>query len=57
MKKLLSVALAFACVLAMATSSLAAAESPAEFYKKNKITLVVGSKPGGGSDIGGRLIA
>jgi len=59
MKKLLSAALLCACMLSLTvgTTIAKAADDPAEFYKKNKMTLVVGSKPGGGSDLGGRMIA
>ena len=35
----------------------AAADSAADFYKKNVVTMVVGLNPGGGSDYAGRLLA
>ena len=57
MKKLLSSAVLFVCMLSFLVGNVLAAESAAEYYRKNKVTMVVGSKPGGGSDIGGRLIA
>lgn len=33
------------------------AEDAATFYKKNKLTLVIGTNPGGASDVGARLFA
>ena len=39
------------------TASAFASESPAELYKNNKVTLLLGTGAGGGSDLGGRIIA
>ncbi len=33
------------------------AESAADFYRKNKVTLLIGTSPGGASDVGARLFA
>lgn len=49
---------ALALVLAMSAMSAAlAAESPAELYQNNKVSLLLGTGAGGGSDLGGRIIA
>lgn len=48
-------AVALACCLI--TGNSAKAESAAEFYKDNVVTMVVGYSPGGGSDYGARLLA
>ena len=37
--------------------SSAASPSAAEFFKNNKVTLVIGTTPGGGADYSGRLLA
>ena len=34
-----------------------AEEDAATFYRKNKLTLVIGTSPGGASDVGARLFA
>lgn len=39
------------------SNTWASKESVAEFYKKNTVTLIVGSNPGGGADFSSRLIA
>lgn len=41
----------------LAVPAALAAESPAELYKNNKTTLLLGTGAGGGSDLGGRIIA
>lgn len=50
-----SVTLALAFMLAAPPAP--AADSPAELYKNNKVTLLLGTGAGGGSDLGGRIIA
>ena len=61
MKKSLSlvclVMLAGFLVLGNPAGSEAASPSPAEFFKKNVVTMVIGQSPGGGSDYSGRLLA
>lgn len=42
---------------ALLASGLAAAQSPAEFYKGKQLTFIVGSSPGGGYDAQARLLA
>lgn len=44
-------------VASVAALTAAAAQSPAEFYRKNRMTLVIGSSAGGGYDQFGRLLA
>ncbi|HJD97063.1 tripartite tricarboxylate transporter substrate binding protein [Mailhella massiliensis] len=52
---LTSLSLAMLCLF---TCSFAvAAETPEELYKNNKVTLLLGTGAGGGSDLGGRIIA
>lgn len=48
----LTVALTFSSIL-----GAQAAESPEEFYKDNKATMIIGTGPGGASDVGARLFA
>lgn len=58
MKKIASVILvALLCLVFLCGGAWAAKESVAEFYKKNTVTLIVGSGPGAGSDFASRLIA
>lgn len=48
---------ALGLIVAVATSALAVAqESPESFYKDKRITLMIGSAPGGGYDILGRAV-
>lgn len=54
MRTLISALLAAAIILPTAAM---AAPSPAELYKENKVTLLLGTGAGGGSDLGGRIIA
>ena len=61
MKKILPVAILFVLIavsiLGIGNKVSAAADSAADFYKKNVVTMVVGLNPGGGSDYAGRLLA
>lgn len=58
MKWLMSVSLALlGFMFSMAPAGGQAAESAADFYKKNKLTMVIGTGPGGASDVGARLFA
>ena len=61
MKKNLPVAILFVLIavsiLGIGNRVSAAADSAADFYKKNVVTMVVGLDPGGGSDYAGRLLA
>ncbi|MFH1488706.1 MAG: tripartite tricarboxylate transporter substrate-binding protein [Pseudomonadota bacterium] len=51
------VMLAGLLVLGNPAGSAAASPSPAEFYKKNVVTMVIGTSPGAGADYAGRLVA
>lgn len=46
-----------ALALLVAASAAFAAETPAELYANHKVTLLLGTGAGGGSDLGGRIIA
>lgn len=50
-------ALLVAAGLLGASISAQAAEDAATFYRKNKLTMVIGTSPGGASDVGARLFA
>lgn len=56
-KKVLIGLMTLMASLSLFSLALAATESPADFYKKNTVTILVNSKPGGGSDFMGRLFA
>jgi tripartite-type tricarboxylate transporter receptor subunit TctC len=60
MKKLFTafmVALFLAGIIGMGISTSWSKESPAEFYRKNPITVIIGFSPGGGTDYVSRLFA
>jgi tripartite-type tricarboxylate transporter receptor subunit TctC len=61
MKKILPVSLmtvlAVSLILGIWSRSSAAAESAADFFKRNVVTMVIGFNPGAGSDYAGRLLA
>ena len=61
MKKNLPAAFIFVLIvvsiLGLVAKESAAADSAADFYRKNVVTMVVGLNPGGGSDYAGRLLA
>ena len=52
-----SVLVAAATVLASCPSEPASAQPAADFYKNNRITIVVGTPPGGGYDLNARTLA
>lgn len=43
--------------LIIGASATASAQSPADFYKGRNVTLVIGIAPGGGYDLGARMVA
>lgn len=61
MNKLMRFGLSLVCLAALGlftgTAYAKKEMSPEEFYRKNKVTLIVGTKAGGGADFGGRLLA
>jgi len=46
-----------AIISALLAAQMAAAQTPAEFYKGRQLTLIVGSSPGGGYDAQARLLS
>lgn len=59
MNKLLRFSLTLFCTAALLfqTGTSFAAQSAEEFYRTHKVTLIIGTKAGGGADFGGRLLA
>ena len=57
MRKLIGiVASAIFAVSIGASSAFAAGKSPAEFYKDNVVTIILGAGPGGGYDLYARTV-
>jgi tripartite-type tricarboxylate transporter receptor subunit TctC len=53
----MSLRLSFLALLLLASCRAAAEDDVAAFYRNKTVTIIVGSSPGGGYDLYGRLIA